>query len=404
MSSSLSAKPTPASPAPAAPLRVAAFVSDEISDFAIRTALSGIISEVQVRRGNIIAAIRFLEREAAPDGLIVDVSGIENPLPMLEALSQVCPPDVTVAVVGDNTDIAFYRLLVGEIGVAEYLPKPLTRDTVGRLLLPHLAPGRTLGPEARGGHIIAVCGASGGGGATTVAVSTALELADVVKGGVALVDLNLQHGSAALMLAARPGPGLRMALEDPEKADTLLLERAAIEVAPRMRLIAADESLNSGISITEAGARQVLSLIRQKFNFVVVDLPMPLRPELHQVLALARHVVVVMKPDVASVRIAREIRQLAISMAGDDRIVTMLNRSDMPGGLAAATVQKAFDGPVHMKIPELGKRMAESINLGVPAIRRVPELKKHMAPLIQEIAVLNRGKPSGSWLRRILGK
>ena len=396
------AMPPPMAPNTAG--RVVAFVTDEHTEAALKTALGGPVGEILVRRGNILQATRFLEKESAPRAIIVDITGIDEPLSALEALAHVCPPDVTVAVVGDNNDIAFYRMLVTEIGVAEYLPKPLTRDTVERLLLQHLAPNHAHSPVTRGGHIVAVCGASGGAGASTIAVSTAIELAEVAKGNVALLDLNLQHGAAALMLGARPGPGLRIALEDPEKADTLLLERAAIQVAPRMRLIAADESLSSGISITEAGARQVLALVRRKFNFVVVDLPMPLRPELHQVLTLARHVVVVMKPDVASARVAREIRQLAMTMAGTDRVVTLLNHADMRGGLPLKIVQKALDSPVHIVMPELGRRMPESLNLGVPAIRRVPDLRKHLAPLIQEVAALTAAKPATPWFRRIFGK
>ena len=99
-----------------------------------------------------------------------------------------------------------------------------------RLLLPHLAQGAAEAPGGRGGHVVAVCGARGGVGATTIAVNTALELARLAKGHIALLDLHLQGGAAALMLSARPGPGLRIALEDPERADALFLERTAIAV------------------------------------------------------------------------------------------------------------------------------------------------------------------------------
>jgi pilus assembly protein CpaE len=148
----------------------------------------------------------------------------------------------------------------------------------------------------------------------------------------------------------------------------------------------------------------VLGLIRQKFNYVIVDVPMPLRPELHQVLTLARHVVVVMEPNVASVRNARVIRQFAMTMAGSDRVVTLLNRADMPGGLPAAMVEKALGTAFQIKVPGLGRRMPQSINLGVPAIRQVPSLRKHLAPLIREIAAVDTGKARSSFVRRFLGR
>ena len=229
--------------------RIVAFVTDPVTDGALRTGLSAVTEDLQMRRGTVLNAAKYLEREPAPQAIIVDISGLEDPLTALEALARVCPPDVTVAVIGENVDIGFYRLLLNEVGVAEYLPKPITRDAVERLLVRHFAPGHAVAPMTRGGHVVAVCGASGGAGATTMAVSIALELAGEVKANVALLDLNLQHGAAALMLGARPGPGLRIALEEPDKADTLLLERTAIRIDQRMHLVAADESLGSGISI-----------------------------------------------------------------------------------------------------------------------------------------------------------
>jgi pilus assembly protein CpaE len=384
--------------------RIIAYVSDEITEAALRTGLAGVTSELVLRRGNIRHAIRFLERDLTLQAIVVDIEGVDDPLSALDELARVCPPDVGVVVIGDNSDIAFYRLLVNEIGVEEYLPKPVTRDAVERLLLRHFSPDRAQQPATRGGQVVAVCGASGGAGATTIAVSTAIALAEATKGSVALLDLNLQHGAAALMLGARPGPGLRIALEDPDQADTLLLERSAIQIEERMRLIAADEGLDTGIAITEAGLRRVMGLVRQKFNFVVVDLPTPLRPEMHQVLALARQVVVVLEPDVASVRNAHAIRRLATAMAGTDRVITLLNRSDTPGGLPERILEKALGSPLHLRLPGLGKRMLESVNLGVPAIRRVPELRKHLGPLVREIAGVNTGKSSKSLIRRLLGK
>ena len=96
-----------------------------------------------------------------------------------------------------------------------------------------------------------------------------------MKGHVALLDLNLQNGNAAVMFGGRPGPGLRIALEDPARADVLFLERTAIEAGPRLRLIASEESFETSPEVSEAGVARVLELLRQKFNFIVVDLPVP---------------------------------------------------------------------------------------------------------------------------------
>ena len=160
-----------------------------------------------------------------------------------------------------------------EIGLNEYLPKPLTRDMVLNQLRPKLLGDVAPDPTDRGGHVISICGAQGGAGATSIAINLALQLAETTKAKVALLDLHLQGGETAVMLGVRPGPGLRIALENPMRADTLFIERAAIEINERVRLISADEDLDAKLDITEEGVRHVLGLLRQRFNYIVVDVP-----------------------------------------------------------------------------------------------------------------------------------
>ena len=52
-------------------------------------------------------------------------------------------------------------------------------------------------------------------------------------------------------------------------------------------------------------------------------------------------------------------------------------------------------------IPELGKGMLEAINLGVPAVRRVPGLRRALAPLVRELTGISPATASQSWLRKL---
>ena len=53
----------------------------------------------------------------------------------------------------------------------------------------------------------------------------------------------MQRGSAAFLLNMQPGPGLRMALEAPERIDALLAERAAQPAADRLHVLAGEEKV-----------------------------------------------------------------------------------------------------------------------------------------------------------------
>jgi pilus assembly protein CpaE len=382
--------------------KVVAFVEDADSTETLRAVLQGLPGELDLRRGGIRQAIKYFEKERPPRAVIVDISGVDNPQSALDDLARLCPPDVLVFVIGDVTDIAFYRLLVDDVGVTEYLPKPLTRDTVQRQLLQRLTRGGNDPAAPRGGHVIAVCGARGGVGATTIAANLAIELASVSKGHVALLDLHLQGGTAALMFSATPGAGLRMVLEDPDRADGLFLERTAIALEPRLQLIAAQEPLQAAPTATAEGVSRLVGLLQRKFNFVVIDMPMPVPPPLLPALAAARRVVVVMAPDVGSLRDAHALRGWMDGAAGQHRTVTVLNRADLAGGLAPGLIEKGLGGKPDVTIPDLGRRMIEAVNLGVPAVRRVPALRRHLAGLVREIGGLAPAADSGSWLSRML--
>ena len=376
--------------------RIVCFVDDELSAAALRKGLEG--SNLSIRRGTIRNAIRMLETDSELFALVVDISGIDDPFTELERLAGVCPPDVRVALIGDSREITFYRELM-EIGVSEYLPRPLTRDLVLDKLRPKLLGDVAPGPADHGGHVVSICGAQGGAGATSIAINLALQLAETTKAKVALLDLHLQNGETAVMLGVRPGPGLRIALENPTRADTLFLERAAIEVNERVCLISADEDLDAQLDITEAGVRHVLGLLRQRFNYIVVDLPVPFPASIHPVIALSRHVLVLLEAEVTGLRNAHALRVAVTNIAGKDRVFTLLNRANRAGGLPRATIVKALGAEPDMVIPDLGKGMTQAVNLRIPALKHVRGLRRHLAPIVREIAGI--GGQRNGWFRRL---
>ncbi|MDI3307786.1 MAG: hypothetical protein QJR07_11860 [Acetobacteraceae bacterium] len=383
-----------------------AFVEDEATEAAVRGGLAEMAGGLQLRRGGVRTATKALEREATPRVLLVDVSGVEDPVAALEDLAAVCTPDVQVLVVGEQSDIALYRQLTRELGVTEYLHKPVTRDAVAQFFGPHVAGGTAAaGAEAssRGGRVIAVCGVRGGCGATTIAVNLALQLADVSHGHVALLDLHLRGGTTGMMLGVRPGTGLRVALEEPERVDSLFIDRTAIPIEERLRLLAAEEPFDSIPRPSEEGMQRLLTLLRQRFNYVVVDMPMPPGPAEHVALAAARLRVMVLGPDVAGIRDVVAARKL-LAAGSTPRVMTVLNRAGMPGTLKTKLVQEGLGAPPDVVIPDLPRELPRAANLGRPALRESGALRRALAPLTQEIAAVRTQERRPSLLGRLLGR
>ena len=305
--------------------------------------------------------------------------------------------------IGDDSDVGLYRELVRNMGVAEYVHKPLTRDHVTRLLVPQIAGVTMDANAARGGTVIAVCGARGGVGTTTIATNLALQLTAGTRGHVALLDLHLRQGTTALMLGVKPLGGLRTALEQPERADALFLDRVSVEINERMRLVAADESLDGTSAPTPDGVRRVLDLLRRRFNYVVMDMPMPATPAEMQALRGARHLIAVMTPDLASIRDTDRLRQLAMGL-GTSHTTIVLNRVGMPGGLKLPLIEQGLGAKPTVQIPELGKQLGRAANLGKPALGECASFRTAIAQLAQELSGAAASRMSRGGNRSLLGR
>jgi pilus assembly protein CpaE len=376
------------------------FVADEASETAIRSGIGDTLG-VQMRRGTVLTAVKSLEKDTTPRVLIVDISGLDDPFAAFDDLAAVCTPDVRVLVVGERTEIGFYRDITRNVGVHEYLHKPLTRDNVARFFAPHVQGGGGSGQD-RGGQVSVVCGVHGGVGATTIAVNLALELEEVTRSHVALLDLHLRGGAAAMMLGARVTSGLRIALEEPDRVDALFLDRVGVPISDRVRLIAAEEPMEQLLMPTEEGMRRVVEMLRQRFNHVVVDMPMPPGPVEVAVMQKARHVVLVLSPDVASIRDTVALRKLADVTGGSGRVITVLNGVGRRGYLQAKLIEEGIGAPVDISIGDLWRQLPRAANLGRPARGDSAALRRALGQLAQEITAVRAGGASRSFFSRLL--
>ena len=220
-----------------------AFMGDLASETVLHEGLHEALPRgFEVRRGNVRTALHALGHMATPKALIIDITGEDQALALLADLRHVVEPDVKVMIVGERQDVTFYRQVTNTLGAAEYLYKPLTAEMVARHFGAQLTQAGAAAPED-GGRMVCFTGARGGAGATTLAANLAWYLAEVGRRHTVLLDANLHTGTAAMLLGGRTGPGLRSALEAPDRVDELFVERSAIPLSDRLYMLAAEEPL-----------------------------------------------------------------------------------------------------------------------------------------------------------------
>jgi pilus assembly protein CpaE len=382
--------------------RVLAYVTDEESEKAIRSGMPHVGDALLIRRGTAQSAAKSLSRELSPHVVLVDVTGLDDAVHALQELLEVCQPDTRLLVVGDRADIGFYRDITTRIGATEYLYKPLTRETVARVFGPVIS-GVKAAPNVSG-KVTAVCGVQPGVGTTTIAVNLALQLSEASKGHVALLDLSLRNGAAALMLGVRTRPGLREALEDPQRIDAEFVNRVGVWISERMCLVAAEEPMDAEINPTEDGVAGVLETLRQRFNYVVVDMRLPVGIAERAVLSRARHSILVMRPDVASIRGLVLARKLVAAAAPDAKTLTVINSAGRPGFLSERQVRDGIGETATTTIRYLPDVLPGAANSGRPALHGSRELRRDLAILTQEISSMRLAIEPQSFLGRLFGR
>ena len=252
-----------------------AFVCDEATAEALRpiTVELGWAPE-KVNKGGLRNAVQTLSVSASPHILFVDLSESGDPLNDINALAEVCEPGTVVIAAGQVNDVRLYRDLVAS-GIQDYLLKPLNPDVMREAFSSaHAmlsAPKNVEASPDRPHCAVAVIGARGGVGASTLATSIAWLLSEKNARSTALLDLDVHFGTGALGLDLEPGRGLTDAIENPSRIDGLFIERAMVRASERLAVLSAEAPIHSPIVTDGSAFFQLQEEMRGAFECTVID-------------------------------------------------------------------------------------------------------------------------------------
>jgi pilus assembly protein CpaE len=342
------------------------FVTDAASEKALREGMGDAMpGGVDVRRGGIRAAIATMRKAITPRVLIVDVSGEDQPLTALAQLADVVEPDVCVLVIGEADSVDFYREVTRSLGAHDYLSKPLTNDKVARHVGALVAGQASPAVEGlQDGGLVIITGVRGGVGATTLAVNLAGHFGISMRRHTVLLDPDLYLGDAAFLLNVKPGQGLRMALEAPERIDALLAERAAQPAADRLHLLAGEELLTTELTFAPDAAASLIAALRRRYSFTVADVPFRQVALYNDLLQLPHQRVLVMLPTLSSVRATLRLLTIPSRVGQAKRPVIVLNRLGSPGCLTRRQVEDALAMKVDVAVPDQPRQVADAATMG----------------------------------------
>jgi pilus assembly protein CpaE len=392
----------PQSAAPASqPVPTAmAYLLDSDSEGVARRTFSelGFIDGTVVR-GGIDAAVDELSRRGSPRFLILDISGISDPLRRISRLAEVCDPGTEVIVVGDRNDIVLYRDLKST-GVAEYFYKPLVGSVLTRSLV-EISSGTRVQHPSRNGMLVFVLGVRGGVGATTIATNLAYYIAEIRQSGVLLLDLDLHSGDSALQLHAQPTHALREALDDPQRIDELFLERGVVAVGGgRLGLLAGLEPLSDRLSLHEDAVLPLIQKLLTHYRYVLVDVPHEAALSLPSLLHMPSTLLLVSDGSLASIRDVGRWREFLGPNTPERAVLHVLNKKDTEGQLPEEEMLRVIPPPdVTVR---WDRKILGAAVLGTKAVQERSAMRDGMATLAMRLSGTAAEGERSLW-KRIFG-
>jgi pilus assembly protein CpaE len=272
-------------------------------------------AHLKVQMGGITAAVEAYKASPTPNVIVLESdSQAQGLLSGLDQLSEVCDAGTRVVVIGQTNDILLYRELVRR-GISDYLigpcePIDLVRALSGLFYSPTATPvGRT----------IAVVGAKGGVGASTIAHNIAWAIARNLQLDAVVTDLDLPFGTAGLDYNQDPPQGIAVAVLSPERIDTAFVDRLLSKCTDQLSLLAAPATLDRVYDFGTEAFDTIFDVLRATVPCIILDVPHLWSGWVRRTLIGADDILIVAAPDLANLRNAKNMIDLLRAARPNDR-------------------------------------------------------------------------------------
>jgi len=306
-------------------------------------------AHIKVQMGGMAAAIEAYRTAPTPNVIILETEGRSDILGGLDQLATVCDAGTRVIVIGSVNDVTLYRELVRR-GVSDYVMAPIAPLDIVRAVC-----GLYSSPEAKAvGRIIAVVGAKGGVGASTIAHNIAWAIARDLSLDSVVADLDLAFGTAGLDYNQDPSQGIADAVFSPDRVDTAFMDRLLSKCTDHLSLLAAPATLERVYDFGAEAFDAIFDTLRTTMPCIVLDVPHQWSGWTRRTLVAADDILIVAGPDLASLRNTKNLIDLLKAARPNDRApLYCLNQVGVPKRpeIAVNEFAKAIESQPIVTIP-----------------------------------------------------
>lgn len=356
-------------------------------------------AHVKIQMGGASAAAEAYSDAPTPNVIIIEAVGERsNLIRALDALAEVCDPGTKVVVIGHVNDVLLYRELMRK-GVSEYMIAPI--DVLG--VLKSISELFT-GPSAEAvGRVIAVVGAKGGVGASTICHNLAWTTSRDYGTSTVIADLDIAFGTAGLDFNQDPPQGIADAIFSSDRIDAAFVDKLLSKCTDNLSILAAPATLDRTCDFVETALDPVIDYLRASIPYIFLDVPHLWTSWTRRVLMSADEILIVAAPELASLRNAKSIYDsLRVARPNDKQPKIILNMVGVPKRpeISPADFAKALSTEVISIIPFDAQLFGTAANNGQMVAEVQPTGKVN--ELFEELTNATMGRPEQKRARKNL--
>jgi pilus assembly protein CpaE len=308
-----------------------------------------------------------------PDVVLVGVdSDTDRALDLISRLSRQTPRCGICAVSRSNDGQLVLRAI--RAGAKEFLTLPVSTRELSTALRAACVREEAQGSRPHASLTIAVAGAAGGVGSTSLAVNLASILAASPDRSVVLVDLDVTLGDADVYLDMNHEYTLADLTQNVARLDSELLRRSMARHKSGLYLLPRPVELSDAGLVTEESLRRVFRLLKTSYSHVVVDLSKAYSPLDMAALECCDAVLLVTQLDLPCLRNAVRLLKSFRPVSGMlEKVKLVVNRT-MPESetIRLKRAEEIVGREFFWQIPNDYRLMVQARNNGVPLVTEAP--------------------------------
>lgn len=298
--------------------------------------------------------------------LVIDVFfDIEKSVDLIKNLKEKNKDLYIVAVSNKTTTDNIIKIM--RAGAREFVTKPFVQSEFNEIL-ETIKKDFCAVDSKNACKIISTFSNKGGIGKTSIAVNLALEIAQMTKEKVALIDLNLQLGDVSTFLDMTPTFAMDYIADNINNLSEDDLLKAMTRYKNTSLYVIADPlNIDKSKDITAKQIESILTVLKKNFSYVVIDIGTNIDSKTLTALNYSDLILLIAIVNLPAIRSTQRCMELFNRLGySSDKIKLVLNRFMENDDIKSSDIEEVVGQKVYWKIPNNYLTMMSAINKGVP--------------------------------------